>query len=99
MLPAADTRQAIEEAERAYRLKPETPEMMHNLTCIFAQAAGREARKGGDEGQNVARGYRVRAVKLLREALALVNPEARWGFWKDEMLSDRALDPIRDAPE
>ena len=50
------------------------------------------------EGQEIE--YRRQAVANIRKALARrASPEERWLFWRDQMLLDRALDPIRDTPE
>src|SRR5262249_4117856 len=44
-----DYRGAVADAEAALRLGPTTPEMMHNIACVFAQAAAR-AEADAEEG-------------------------------------------------
>jgi tetratricopeptide (TPR) repeat protein len=83
-----DYRQAVADAERAWRLGPRTPEMMHNLACIFAQAAQAE---GEDR-------HRRRALQALRRSLTMVRPQERSSFWRDKVLPDEALAPIRSDP-
>jgi tetratricopeptide (TPR) repeat protein len=90
-----DYRRAAEEAEEAWRRRPDTPETMHNVACVFAQAAGRAAAGDAD----LAVRYRTRAVQALREALHMVPEDRRAAFWRDRMAPDTALDPIRDSDE
>jgi tetratricopeptide (TPR) repeat protein len=93
-------RQAVQDAEEAHRRKPSTPEMAHNVACIFAQAAGRVVADAKEPArEELARQYRTAAVQALRDALALVRPPERARFWNEKMLPDSALDPIRDCPE
>ena len=42
------TEDAVADADEALRRDPAAPEMLHNIACIFAQAAGR--RKSGPDG-------------------------------------------------
>jgi tetratricopeptide (TPR) repeat protein len=88
-------RQAAEGAEEAWRRRPRTPDMMHNVACVFAQAAGRAAAQDAD----LAAHYRTRAVQALRDALHMVPDDQRAAFWRDRMSPDTALDPIRDSAE
>jgi tetratricopeptide (TPR) repeat protein len=90
-----DYRQAADEAEEAWRRRPATPEMMHNVACVFAQAAGRAEARDPDAAGH----YRTRAVQTLREALRLVPDDQRAAFWRERMSPDTALDPIRDSAE
>src|SRR5205814_1744757 len=54
-----DYREAVADAEAALRRKPRTPEMMHNIACIFAQAVARaEADPHEKERRALAAGYR-----------------------------------------
>jgi tetratricopeptide (TPR) repeat protein/predicted Ser/Thr protein kinase len=85
-----DYRKAVEEAEEAWRRRPATPNMMHNVACVFAQAAGQAA----SDAALVAH-YRSRAVQALREGLAEVPDGQRATFWRERMSRDDALDPIR----
>jgi tetratricopeptide (TPR) repeat protein len=92
-----DYRNAVADAELSIRRNVETPEMMHNIACIFAQAAARtEAGVHGQDRQLVAAGYRRRALRAVRETLARLRPQDRSSFWRDKILPDSALAPIRD---
>jgi tetratricopeptide (TPR) repeat protein len=84
------TRDAVGDADEALKRKPSEPEMMHNLACVFAQAAR--------AGSPAAAGYRERAVDCVRRTLALVPEKGRLAFLRDSVVPDRALDPIRDEP-
>jgi tetratricopeptide (TPR) repeat protein len=89
-------RAAAADAEEAWRRKPATPEMMHNLACVFAQAVGRTV---GDtaapDSASLAAHYRLRAMECLQRGLELVPAADRASFWREKMCPDTALDPIR----
>jgi tetratricopeptide (TPR) repeat protein len=93
-------REAVRDAEEARRRKPDTPEMMHNVACIFAQAAGRVVADPKEAArQDLAKQYRTAAVRAILDTLALIRPAERARFWREKILPDSALDPIRDSPE
>ncbi len=88
-------REAVADADEALRLKPDTPLMLHNLACVYAQAAARaEADRGAPEAGTRAEQYRTQAVDVLRQALTRLAPGERGPFWQN-VLADSALDPIR----
>jgi tetratricopeptide (TPR) repeat protein len=91
-------REAVADAEEALRRKPKTPEMMHNVACIFAQAAARvEAAPEEPRRDRLASQYRSRALETVRETLRMLPTEQRRSFWRDKILPDAALAPIRDG--
>jgi tetratricopeptide (TPR) repeat protein len=93
-------RDAVADAEAALARKPATPEMMHNLACIFAQSAAcAEADLPEKHRKSLADGYRGRALQAVHQALAMVPPEQRCSFWQDRVLPDSALAPIRSEAE
>jgi tetratricopeptide (TPR) repeat protein len=95
-----DYRGAVADAEAALFRKPKTPEMMHNIACIFAQAVARaEADRHGEDRQSLAGSYRSRALKAIHQTLAMLRPEQRCSFWQDKILPDAALMPIRNDAE
>jgi tetratricopeptide (TPR) repeat protein len=96
-----DYRGAVADADEALRRHPpDTPEMMHNLACLFALAAARVRADAAAAGRAAAEAsYRGRAVAALRRALALVPPGQRLIFWRQKMRADPALDPIRHSAE
>jgi tetratricopeptide (TPR) repeat protein/tRNA A-37 threonylcarbamoyl transferase component Bud32 len=87
-----DWRPAIADAETALARTPNTPEMMHNIACIFAQAAARAEETGHDEAGD----YRGRALDAVRQALSMLRLADRQSFWRDKVLRDSALTPVRD---
>jgi tetratricopeptide (TPR) repeat protein len=93
-------RGAVADAGTALRRKPRTPEMMHNLACIYAQAVVRVAadRQEKDQ-QSLADDYRRRALQAVRRTLVMLRPEERGAFWQDKILSEAALTPIRNDAE
>jgi serine/threonine-protein kinase len=93
-------RLAVADAETALGRKPGTPEMMHNIACIFAQASARaEADPQQPDREALAERYRRRAVKAVRRTLALLRPEERPAFWRDIIVPDKALTPLRNDTE
>jgi serine/threonine-protein kinase len=95
-----DYRAAVADAEAALRRKPTTPEMMHNIACILAQAVARaEADLQEEDRHPLADGYRRRALEAVRQTLMMLRPEERFSFWRDRILPDAALKPIRNDPE
>ena len=90
-------RGAAADAEAALRRKPGTPEMMHNIACIFAQAVARaEADPREADRHSLAGSYHKRALEAVRQTLAMLRPEERRSFWQDKILPDAALTPIRN---
>jgi tetratricopeptide (TPR) repeat protein len=87
-----DDRGGRADAEAALRLGPTTPEMMHNIACVFAQASARAGHPG------LAEDDRRRAVNAVRRALDMLPPPERAPFWRDKVFHDTALAPIRDDP-
>jgi tetratricopeptide (TPR) repeat protein len=95
-----DYTEAVADAESALSRAPRTPEMMHNVACIFAQSAVRAAADPLAQNQETrAAEYRDRAVDIVRRTMALAQPEERQAFWHDKVLGDAALVPLRDHPE
>jgi serine/threonine protein kinase/tetratricopeptide (TPR) repeat protein len=96
-----DYKRAVADADLVLaRNKPDTPEMMHNVACLFALAAGRVRSDASErERQSLADGYRRRAVSALRKALQLVPEQERFAFWRDKMRPDSALDPVRSSTD
>jgi serine/threonine protein kinase/Tfp pilus assembly protein PilF len=92
--------EAVKDAEEAWRRKNSDPEMMHNLACVFAQAVAKvNADPRAVDRNALAVRYRTRAVAVIQEALALVPTDRRAEFWREKVLPDPALDPIRTLPE
>jgi serine/threonine protein kinase/tetratricopeptide (TPR) repeat protein len=96
-----DYRQAVADADAVLgRNKPDTPEMTHNVACLFALAAARVRADGGErERAALEVGYRRQAMGALRRTLQLVPAGQRLAFWRDKMRPDSALDPIRNSAE
>jgi serine/threonine-protein kinase len=92
-----DYREAVRDADVALSRTPSTPEMMHNIACIFAQAVVRaEGDRQALDRQSLARSYRRRALDAVHQTLALVPPKERFAFWRDKIQRDAALAPIRN---
>ncbi len=93
-------REAVMDAETSIRRDPRTPEMMHNVSCILAQAAARaEADSRQSDRETLADSYRRRAVHAVHETLARVDPQNRAAFLQEKIVTDAALDPIRDEAD
>jgi eukaryotic-like serine/threonine-protein kinase len=93
-------REAVVDAEDAWELKPGSPEMMHNIACVFALAVNKvTADPDASNRQDMAMRYRDRAIEALRGALAMLPPKERAAFWRDKVLPDAALDAIRECSD
>jgi tetratricopeptide (TPR) repeat protein len=91
-------REAVRDADEALRRGPTTPEMMHNIACVFAQAAARNEADPAPDRATLAAEYRDRAVATVRRTLELVPPARRTTFLRESVVPDTALDPIRKSP-
>jgi len=96
-----DYRLAIADAEAVLgRNKPDTPEMMHNVACVYALAAARVRADAAERDRDaVEAGYRRQAMAALRKAFDMVPAGQRAAYWRDKMRPDSALDPIRGSSE
>jgi tetratricopeptide (TPR) repeat protein len=96
-----DHRHAIADAEAVLgRNRPDTPEMMHNVACIFALAAARVRADAAEHDRDAVEArYRRQAVGALRKAIDMVPASQRPAYWRDRMRPDSALDPIRGSAD
>jgi tetratricopeptide (TPR) repeat protein/predicted Ser/Thr protein kinase len=93
-------RDAVTDAEVAVSRKPATPEMMHNIACVFAQAAPHAKTDVRLKyPQALAESYRRKAVEAVRQTLAMLPPEERQAFWKEKIMPDAALVPLHGDAE
>jgi tetratricopeptide (TPR) repeat protein len=91
-------REAVQDADESLKRGPSAPEMMHNLACIFAQAAARAEVDSAPDRLALASDYRERAVAAVRRTLELVPIDKRAAFLRGSVVPDAALDAIRDSP-
>jgi Flp pilus assembly protein TadD len=91
-----DYRGAVADAEAALQREPRTPEMMHNIACIFAQAVAQAEAERESDRQGLVESYRRRACAAVKQTLDMLRPEERVAFWRDKVLPDPALIPIRN---
>jgi len=91
-----DCRGAVADGEAALSRNPCTPEMMHNIACIFAQAVARAEAGREEDSQGPADEYRCRALDAVYQALNMLRPEERGPFWREKILPDAALAPIHN---
>ncbi len=93
-------RQAVADAEESLRRKPESPEMMFNIACIFAQAVARvDADPSEQDRQAVRNEYRRRALMALQQTMDMIRRSERLAFWREKVLPDGALAPVRNDTE
>jgi serine/threonine protein kinase/tetratricopeptide (TPR) repeat protein len=90
-----DYRSAVTDADAALARNPATPEMAHNIACIFAQAVLRADEDEQSDQKPAAEEYRHRALEAVRRTLAMLPASERPTFWRDKILRDSALAPIR----
>jgi tetratricopeptide (TPR) repeat protein len=86
-------REAVEDVEEALRRGPRTSRLCCNAARVLvAVAEGVEAdARLSPAARRLGDVYRQRAVRLLRDALALVPAGRRRAFWRDHVQSDRRL--------
>jgi tetratricopeptide (TPR) repeat protein len=96
-----DYRRAVADAEAVLRGDgPESPEMMHNVACLFALASARAGADAAEPKRQVlVTTYRRQALTALRKALERVPPRQRLAFWQQKMRPDPALESIRPSAE
>jgi eukaryotic-like serine/threonine-protein kinase len=94
-----DYRGALADADQALEQELDSPEMMHNLACIFAQASAKVTADGAEPKREfVAAECRRRAVQTIRKTLALISESERAAFWRDKIAPDPALAPLHHDP-
>jgi tetratricopeptide (TPR) repeat protein len=95
-----DYRQAVADGELAWQHGPKSPEMMHNLACIFAEGAVRAAADLREiDRRTLAGKYRTRACEAVERTLGMLRPDERLSFWRDKILPDAMLKSIQNAAE
>ena len=91
-------REAAADAEEALRHGEPSSRTVYNAARVYAQAASVSAsearRKGRDAVLAVVR-YQDRAIALVHEAVERLPAERRALFWRDQVLADPSLRPIR----
>jgi tetratricopeptide (TPR) repeat protein len=87
--------QATEDAEESLRQGPRKLQLSFNCARIYARAAGvMESSRDRTAAAKVVR-YQERAVDLLRDTLRQMPKREIPAFWRDKVLRDSALAPIR----
>jgi serine/threonine protein kinase/tetratricopeptide (TPR) repeat protein len=96
-----DYKRAVADAETVMREhEPRSPEMLHNVACIFALAVARVRVDSAEPKRDALEAdYRRHSLAALRKALDLVPAQSRLGFWQEKMRPDSALDAIRQSEE
>jgi tetratricopeptide (TPR) repeat protein len=93
-------RAAMGDASAALRLKPQAPEMMHNVACIYALAMAKVANDPAAlDRRNREADCRAQAIGAIRATLALIPTAERARFWQEKIAPDPALDAIRGSAE
>ena len=93
--------EGIAEAERAVKGKPKEPRLWLGAARIYAQA-GAQLRDEPDPLTSpvvLQLQYLKRAIALLRMALENVPANEKQAYWRDQVMNDTALDPLRTIPE
>jgi serine/threonine protein kinase/Tfp pilus assembly protein PilF len=92
--------EAVSDAEIALSRQPSSPEMMHNVACIYAQAViGVERDQRQQDRKPLSDDFRKRAISAILETLKMVDLEERWSFWHTKILPDMALAPVHNETE
>jgi hypothetical protein len=102
---AGDHRRGAAEAARALRQEQArgaapSPRLLYKAARAFAQAAGAAAASADPGVRAFARQvYAPRAVELLGQALAAEDPGRRAAFWRQNVVPDDALAPVKETAE
>ena len=92
--------EALTDADEALRLGPDAPEMIYNLACIFALAVHRaDSPAATKEAERPAERNLLRAIELVRKALKAFPADRRESYWRENIVPDSDMDPIRHSPE
>jgi tetratricopeptide (TPR) repeat protein len=96
-----DVWKAVADADQALAGDPKEPRLWHGAARVYAQAAAQlRPETGRDQARaGVRRRLEKRAVALVRAALGLVPADQRPAYWREKVLTDGALTPLRDLPE
>src|SRR5262249_450799 len=92
-----DLRQGVVDANKAVEGKPKEPHLWQGAARVFVQAAAQlkaEPSQEASQARMRAR-YQERAVVLLRTALSLVPADQRQAYWREQVMKDAVLYPIR----
>jgi tetratricopeptide (TPR) repeat protein/tRNA A-37 threonylcarbamoyl transferase component Bud32 len=91
-------REGVTDAEEALRLQPQSPEMMYNVGCTFALAAGQAEADGAlPDRRDLADLHRQRALAAIARALDMFPAERRPGFWHETIRTDVDLESLRGS--
>jgi tetratricopeptide (TPR) repeat protein len=91
-------REGAGDAEEALRLQPQSPEMMYNVGCTFALAAGQAEADGGlPDRRDLAGQYGQRALAAIARALDMLPAERRPAFWHETIRTDVDLESLRGS--
>jgi tetratricopeptide (TPR) repeat protein len=92
-----DLSHGVADAEKALKGNPKEPRLWYQAARVYAQAAAYlQAKPGQAASQAAIRShYQERAVMLLRTALSLVPVHERSAYWREHVMQDAALYPIR----
>jgi serine/threonine protein kinase/tetratricopeptide (TPR) repeat protein len=110
LLSQGDYDRAIANAETALHKAPDNPQVlfdaartlglgMSQLDADVAKFPPLTKRTVYEEAHERRTQCRDRALRLLREALAGLPAAERGEFWREHVLRDEALEPIRRSPE
>jgi tetratricopeptide (TPR) repeat protein len=93
--------EALADAEAAEKQGPASPRLLHCLTRLYAQVAGHLEASGRSQDPlawDWVIVYQGRALDCLRRTLELTPPARRAAFWREEVLNDPLLAPVRKGP-
>jgi tetratricopeptide (TPR) repeat protein len=95
-----DAPPATADADRAVKGEPGEARLWYGAACVYAQAAGQGKAAPGQEKSlaRVRAHYQARALGLLRTALERVPGDQRQAYWREVVLKEAALYPIRRLP-
>jgi eukaryotic-like serine/threonine-protein kinase len=93
-----EPRKGVADAEKAVKGEPMEPRLWHGAARIYAQAAAQRRAESGQLTSSAQLQYQERAVALLRTALQFVPADERKAYWREQVMKDTALEPLRGIP-
>jgi serine/threonine protein kinase/Tfp pilus assembly protein PilF len=95
-----NAQQGTADADKVVKGEPREPRLWYGAARVYAQAAAQLKPAPGQEKKQtrIRSFYQERALELLRTALNLVPVDERQAYWRQNIVKDAALAPIRGLP-
>jgi len=92
----------LADADKALAIGPPTASLTYATAALYARAAGKMDASGERKRRSdllTRAQYQDQAITLLGQATRLLPEDQRAPFWRDTVLRDGALAPVRNCVE